>query len=56
MVKDTVIDILDKLGLPYDDYCVNYIIKQLQESLKDFYTEEDIKTYWLWYVNENLFV
>ena len=56
MVTDLVIEILDKLDFPYDDYCVNYIAKQIQESCKDEIIEDDVRTYWFWYVNENLFV
>ena len=61
---DLVINLLDELDLPYDDYCVNYIAQAWEadheEEIKETYgfeiDEEDVKMYWLGYVNENLFV
>lgn len=64
MRTDLVIKFLDELDFPYDDYCVNYITKSWEEDheeeIKEIdgfeIDEEDVKIYWLGYVNENLFV
>lgn len=64
MRTDLVIQLLEELDLPHDDYCVNYIAqaweKDHEEVIKEIdefeIDKEDVKVYWLWYVNENLFV
>lgn len=61
MTTDLVVKFLDELDLPYDDYCVNYISKAWEEDHKEEIDgfeidEENVKMYWLHYVNENLFV
>ena len=64
MRTDVVVKLLDELNLPYDDYCVNYIAQAWEtdheEEIKEIegfeIDEEDVKIYWLHYVNENLFV
>lgn len=61
---DLVIKFLDELNLPYDDYCVNYIANNWERDHKeelieiDWFEidEEDVASYWLFYVKENLFV
>jgi len=63
MRADLVIEILDNLDFPYDDYCVNYITssweKDHEEAIKEIdgfeIDEEDVKIYWFDYVKENLF-
>ena len=55
---------LDNLGYPYDDSCVNYIVRswesdheeQLMEEDGFEIDEEDVRDYWLSYVAENLFI
>ena len=56
MIRDMIIEILDRLDFPYDDYCMNYIVKEMQNNYKNEITEDNVKAEWLWYVKENLFV
>lgn len=63
MRTDLVIKYLKELELPYDDYCVNFIVKdwekdheeEIKENALYEIDEEDVKSYWLYYVRENLF-
>lgn len=59
---DLVVEILDDLDFPYDDFCVNYIAENWEkdheeEIIEDYIEidEEDVKIYWFDYVKENLF-
>jgi hypothetical protein len=59
-----VISFLEDLELPYDDYCVNYIVKEWERDHKEEIIESDefeideidVESYWMYYVKENLFV
>lgn len=58
-----VVDCLENLNYPYDDFCINYIISNWKadhtEEIKEIegfeIDEEDVKIYWLDYVKEMLF-
>lgn len=58
-----VIEFLDNLDFPYDDFCVNYIVRNWMsdhaEEIRDIdgyeIDEEDVKIYWFDYVKEMLF-
>lgn len=65
MDRITIIeDYLESLDYPYDDFCVNYIIKNWEndheEEIKEIdgfeVDEEDVKIYWFDYVKEMLFI
>ena len=63
MRTDLVIKYLEELELPYDDYCVNSIVKNWEKEHEEEIKEnnlyeiddEDVKSYWFYYVKENLF-
>lgn len=66
MERDTVcivVDCLENLHYPYDDFCVNYIVRNWvndhTEEIKEIdgfeIDEEDVKIYWFDYVRENYF-
>lgn len=50
-IKETlIIEKLDELGYPYDDFVINYISK-IEEEI----TKETVKSAWFLYVKEKLF-
>ena len=63
---DLVTEFLNGLNFPYDDYCVNYIVKQWEDDHIEQLNvpkedrieidKEDVELYWFSYVKENLFV
>lgn len=63
MRSKLVIEFLDNLYFPYDDFCVNYIVKNWErdheEELKEIdgfeIDEDDVRIYWFDYVTTNLF-
>lgn len=64
MRSELVCEWLDELEFPYDDFCVNYIVRNWERDHEEELEEidgfeidiEDVKIYWFDYVKEKLFL